>query len=77
MLKKNLRGKIPQLVCTYFTLHTLDTVDMSSPVFAAMSFRTIGLRSASSPSRKNLRCQSMMARMVLVSVALRCLMASM
>ena len=44
---------------------------------ATVKSRTISLRSASSPSRKNLRCQSMMARMVLVSVALRCLMASM
>ena len=68
---------MPQLVCTYFTLHTLDTVDMSSPVLAAMSFSTMGRSSVSSPSVKNLRCQSIMARMVAVRVARRCFMAVM
>ena len=52
-LKKNFRGKMPKLVCTYLLLLTLETVDMSSFALSATSLSIIGFSRVSSPSVKN------------------------
>ena len=49
---------------------------MSNPVRSATSFNIIGRNNDSSPSRKNGRCRSIMACMVVINVFWRCFTAS-
>src|SRR5687768_4666892 len=76
-LKKNFNRYVPNSVCTNLLLATRLTVEISSPVRSAISFKIIGFSVVSSPVRKNSFWYIMIVSITLVNVCWRCLMASM
>jgi len=60
---------VPYGVSTNLLFATREIVEISSPVFSAMSFRIIGFSFVSSPVMKNSSWWCMMAFMVTISVS--------
>jgi len=74
LLKKNLSGRTPRGVCTYFSLVTRLTVDSCMLITSATSRRVSGLR-YSMPFSKKSRCRSTMKFITLSMVCRRCSIA--